>query len=250
MRISLFLIVCATLSGRDAPRDLASIEAGGKLYATACSGCHGMTGEGGRGPNLSDNRMVRRRTDDELFRTVKTGVPGSDMPPFAVRDDQAWQVVGYVRNMSAPAIDSPLTGDPAAGGVLFEGKAGCSGCHAVNGRGGTLGPDLSNAGSSKTLKQLREAVLDPNARLTEGFQGIEARLKDGRVIQGVARNYSNYSIQVTGRSGEVHLIRASDAAQVTWLKKSYMPADAASRLSKQEIGDLLAYLSRQSLRTQ
>ena len=36
------------------------------------------------------------------------------------------------------------------GEALFFGKAACGSCHQVNGRGGVVGPDLSNAGRLST----------------------------------------------------------------------------------------------------
>jgi len=45
------------------------------------------------------------------------------------------------------AAQQPAANPVAAGEALFFGKAGCSGCHEVNGRGGTAGPDLSAAGT-------------------------------------------------------------------------------------------------------
>ncbi len=229
--------------------DPEAARAGSKTYAAACAGCHGSTGEGGRGPNLADNRVVRRRTDAELAATILRGVQGSDMPPFPIGEERARQVAAFVRSMSAPAIDSPNPGDPVNGRAVFEGKGGCSGCHAVAGRGGSLGPDLTNAGSSKSYKYLRESLLRPNARIASGFQGVEVTLKDGRKVSGIARNVSNYSIQVTGRDGAIHRLDAGGIREAVYRKTSYMPADYESRLSKPEVDDVLAYLSRQSLRS-
>ena len=45
------------------------------------------------------------------------------------------------QHRSRSRVVTLLTGDPASGGFLFEVK-GCSHCHAVNGSGGRLGPDL------------------------------------------------------------------------------------------------------------
>ena len=60
---------------------------------SACAGCHGKTGEGGRGPNLNDGKLVRRLNDQRLFSAIKAGVPGSDMPAFPIGDQKIWQIV-------------------------------------------------------------------------------------------------------------------------------------------------------------
>jgi hypothetical protein len=69
------------------------------------------------------------------------------------------------------------------------------------------------------------------------------------VIQGVARNRSNYSLQVVDNSGSLHLIAMKDVKELAVSERSLMPGDYEKRLSPQELQDLLAFLARQSLRS-
>ena len=89
-RSSLFILLIATASwaqpDEGSLRSPESIASGQKLFASACSACHGKTGEGGRGPNLADGVLVRRSKDERLFSSIKNGVPGSDMPGFPIGD--------------------------------------------------------------------------------------------------------------------------------------------------------------------
>ena len=227
-----------------------AVESGGLLFSAACSGCHGATGGGGRGPNIRDGRLVRRMSSEQLFDSVKTGVPGTEMPAFPIADEKIWAVVAFVRSLSAPAIEGNVPGDASAGDAIFFGKGGCSGCHAVRGRGGFLGPDLSNAGTQRSIGQLRESVLDPNARPTEGFQGVDVVMKSGTRISGVAKDNTNYAIQVLDRTGEMHLLDKKDVQEVTVHRSSMMPGDYSTRLSPMELQDLMAYLSRQAMRNE
>jgi putative heme-binding domain-containing protein len=228
-------------------RQPAAIAQGQKLYDAACSACHGKTGEGGRGPNLSDGVLIRRSRDDRLFSSIRNGVPGSDMPPFPLPPDQIWSIVAYLRSLSAPAMSAPLTGDPETGKALYFGAARCAECHAIRGSGGALGPDLSDAGATRTLKQLRESILDPNARLADGFTGVTAVTRHGARLEGVARNYDNHSLQLLDRSGRIHLLSMDEIETLSFASDSLMPAP---RLSSRELGDLLAFLSKQSMRAE
>ena len=221
-------------------------DTGQVLFATACAACHGTTGEGGRGPNIADGRLVRRLTDDEMFRSIQKGVPGTEMAAFPFPDDQIRELVAHLRSLNAPAFETNVPGDPEAGGVLFYGKAGCTGCHAIAGRGGLLGPDLSSIGLQRPLRRLREALLDPSARLADGFRPATVTTTDGRQIGGVARNYTNYSMQLLDAQGRVHLLRQADWRVVEFGRDSPMPADYARRLSGGEIDNLIAFLSRQA----
>jgi mono/diheme cytochrome c family protein len=58
-----------------------AIVAGKKLYLEGCSGCHGPTAEGGRGPNLAQGDQIRGASNRQLLSVLTEGVKGSDMPP-------------------------------------------------------------------------------------------------------------------------------------------------------------------------
>src|SRR5437016_13392127 len=92
-----------------------AILTGRKLFTASCSGCHGANAEGGRGPNLTEGRAIRRLDDETLFASIKSGVPGTDMPPTNLPDDQIRTVAAFVRSLSAPAYQSKVAGDADAG---------------------------------------------------------------------------------------------------------------------------------------
>src|SRR5438093_11574512 len=57
--------------------------AGRRLYDQACQSCHGYAGQGDRVPALNGFTFTYGGADADLFQTVRAGVPGSQMPPFA-----------------------------------------------------------------------------------------------------------------------------------------------------------------------
>jgi cytochrome c oxidase cbb3-type subunit III len=224
-----------------------AIEAGRGLYLKSCAGCHGPTGEGGRGPNLVTGRQIRRASDRQVYASIEKGVPGTDMPPTPLAENAIWQLVAYVRSLSAPAFDVPVPGDERAGAILFQAKGRCAECHAIAGRGGSLGPDLTNLGMNRSLNQIREAVLKPSERWAEGYQAVSVHLKDGREIRGVLRDRTNYQVTVLDAQGELHRLRTSAVADFKLSAQSLMP-ETRGRLEPEEIRDLLKFLSRQSAR--
>ena len=227
--------------------DPKAIQAGAESYQLVCSGCHGVTGEGGRGPNLVTAPGIKKASDEELFAVLKNGVPGSDMPPSPLPDQEVWQLAAYVRSLSAPAIEQNVPGDREAGRTLFYGKAGCTTCHMIRGEGGYLGPDLTNVGVTLNLARIREGLLDPNKRFAEGFDPVMVTLVNGTRIEAVAKNYSNYALQILDRDGRLHFLANNEAAAIEFLDDSWMPADYSDRLTDQEVRDILAFLSRLSL---
>ena len=228
--------------------DPSAIAAGAQLYMTVCSGCHGIRAEGGRGPNLITARNLRRQNDEWLFDVIKNGIAGSDMPPSPFEADKVWQMTAFLRNLSAPAARSAVAGNVDAGRKVYNGEGRCANCHMIRGDGGYLGPDLTNVGVMNTLTQIREAVLDPNKRFTKGYMPVRVTLSNGESIRGVARNTSNYSIQLLDADGELRLLSKSGVSQVEFPKSSWTPANYGERLSDEQVTDLLAFLSRQSIR--
>jgi putative heme-binding domain-containing protein len=227
-----------------------AIAAGAKLYGTSCAGCHGPDGSGGRGPNLVRRSLWHPLSDEAIFRAIRNGVAGTDMPPTKLNDDQTWQLVAYIHAISGPAADNKVPGNAEAGAKIFFGaKAGCAGCHSVRGQGGRMGPDLSNIGGTRPLAVIREAILEPSKDLSLlGNEGVTVTLAGGRVIKGIARNRSNYSMQLVDGTGKLHLIQMIDVKELAISEKSVMPGDYSGRLSKEELTDLLAYLAGQSIR--
>jgi cytochrome c oxidase cbb3-type subunit III len=231
-----------------APASPETIEAGRKRFLAVCSGCHGQNGEGGRGPNLSEGRAVRRMRDDQLFTAIQKGVPGTDMPPTPVPDDQIRQLVAFVRSLGSPAFETGVSGNVQNGSEIFHGKGGCDKCHMIKGQGGYLGPDLTNIGMLRPARLLREAVAAPSARLAEGFQGVTVTMLDGATVKGVAKDNTNYAIQVLDAAGELHLLDKTKVREVVFRKKSVMPDDYSKRLTRAELDDVAAFLSRQAVR--
>ena len=55
------------------------IALGKSLYDVNCAACHGLLGEGGIGPNLTDNYWMHGGQINDVFKTVKNGVPAKGM---------------------------------------------------------------------------------------------------------------------------------------------------------------------------
>jgi mono/diheme cytochrome c family protein len=64
----------------------------------------------------------------------------------------------------------PAAGDPAAGEEAFTSQ-GCGGCHALAeaGTNGAVGPNLDESLQGKDAEYVRQAIVEPNAEVAEGY---------------------------------------------------------------------------------
>ena len=75
---------------------------------------------------------------------------------------------------------------------------------------------------------------------------MQVALADGRRLAGVARNSSNWALQMVDREGRLHLLERREWRDVQWPGGSLMPNDYGKTLSAKELEAVLAFLGRQS----
>ena len=224
--------------------------AGREIYNRSCTMCHGLDGEvGDRAPALAAQRRYLRSSRADLFDAIKNGIKGTNMPAAALADGDVNKLIAYIHSLRATAADVEVAGHPADGETVFHGKGNCAQCHMIRGRGGLLGPDLSNIAAERKLEDLRAALTVARPVPPRGFQPVTITTTAGERVEGVAKNENNFSIQVLGRDGRLHLLTRDEIKEIRHGETSYMPSDVDRRLSKDEFQDLLAFLAKQSRRS-
>lgn len=88
------------------PKDL---ELGQTIFNTYCSACHGMLGEGGVGPNLTDNYWVHGGDITAVFKTIKYGVPEKGMIAWntQLRPVEMQKVASYIMTLVGTTPPNP-----------------------------------------------------------------------------------------------------------------------------------------------
>lgn len=96
--------------------DAQGIAEGGKIFQTTCMACHGMKGEGGVGPNLTDNYWLHGGTINDVFKTIKFGVPEKGMQAWekTYSPSQIKNIASYIKSIagSNPPNAKAPQGDP------------------------------------------------------------------------------------------------------------------------------------------
>jgi putative heme-binding domain-containing protein len=212
---------------------------GARIFKTQCAACHGPGGAGGAaGPDLTTGKFRRGDSDDQLFQVVTKGIPGTTMPAFGGSSREAWQIVAYVRSLSIGGASALAAGDPARGALVYA-RSGCSDCHWIGGKGGTLGPELTSIGSVRSPASLRNAVTDPNREVAPEYWTLRGRTRQGGEISGIRLNEDTHSFQFRDQSGLRSVLKA-ELASHELARTSPMPA---AKLTPAELDDLVAYLA-------
>jgi putative heme-binding domain-containing protein len=218
-----------------------AIKFGMGLYRARCADCHGMDARGVRAPDLT-GVWASGRTDDGLFKTLKGGVPGTEMPAFGPRmfDQEAWQILAYLRTLAAPAPTDPPKGNAENGQRIF--RAQCASCHRVNGTGGRLGPDLSRIGVARSRDMIVRQIRGANEDFKQGYEPVTVTGQNGQAIHGVKKNEDLFSVQIMDSRERIQGYEKDQVKAVTNETKSAMPVYGPERLSENDLDDLLRYL--------
>ncbi len=237
---------CAAQTGPKNPfaGDKTVLEPARGSFRIMCGPCHGILGEGGRGPDLRTGTFFAGSSDADLYRVISEGVAGTEMADFGLRlgDENVWRMVTYIRSIAGKPSPPPH-GDKAAGEKLFWEKGGCGQCHRVGAKGGRMGPDLTLAGRQRSLAYLRESVETPDAFLTPGFNTITVTLRDGKTVAGVQRGYDGFSAQFLDSSDNFHSYFRDQVASMKREFRSIMPGTYGKMFTPSQINDLLVYMT-------
>ncbi len=126
--------------------------------------------------------------------------------------------------------------------VIYAVQSMCSMCHAVEGRGGDLGPDLTNIGKSKIRSQLVHAILRPSEEINPEYQGWFIRMKNGESHQGRQIDIGEKSIELYTHGSGFITVAKNEVADYGIHEKSLMPDGLENYLTESELRDLIAFL--------
>jgi putative heme-binding domain-containing protein len=211
------------------------------MYRGRCGHCHGLNGEGGRGAVLNGAELHHGSSDRELFLIIRNGIPDTEMPGFFMPlDVEVWRIVAYLKALLRQGSSEPATGNVAAGALVYR-KNGCAGCHRVDSQGGFLGPDLSEVGAKRSVRYLRDSIVNPSADIPPNYRSATVITQSGETIRGILLNEDEYSIHLRDMSGNLRSFMKTELRDTSLNRQSLMPAYDA--LSKADIENLVAYLS-------
>lgn len=217
-------------------------EEGRALFQIHCTYCHGANGEGGRGADLTTGQYRRGGSEAELFITIRNGIPGTEMPAVRATDEEVRKMVAFVKKIGSLHSSEKAPGDAVAGKMIYAGKGKCAACHSIGPDGGSLGPDLSDVGRRRDLKNLEESLVSPDADVPIRYRTIQVVTKAGQSIVGIRLNEDDISIQLRDGQDNLRSFLKENIRDLRTDKPSLMPA-YGSAFSRKEMDDVVSYLS-------
>ncbi len=135
-------------------------------------------------------------------------------------------------------------GDAVHGREVFERAASsCVTCHKVGSKGVDFGPGLGAIGAKLPKEALYDAIINPNAGISMGFETSEVRLRSGGIAMGIVRSETQDEVVLVLPGGALQKVPRTDVQQIKKLPVSMMPSGLNQALTQQDLVDLVEYLT-------
>jgi putative membrane-bound dehydrogenase-like protein len=136
-------------------------------------------------------------------------------------------------------------GDAGRGKKVFIATAGpkCKSCHSLEGGKKSVGPNLSAIGSKLGKQALLESILNPSAGIAPEFYVWILQTKTQGDITGILTEDTPQRVTIKTETAEELRFRPSE---ITSRRRSYlslMPEDLVNTMTKQQLVDLLEFLT-------
>ena len=129
-------------------------------------------------------------------------------------------------------------GDAARGKEVFT--ASCAVCHAFDGEGGKVGPDLTGIAARDRAEILTD-ILDPNRSVEANFRLWNVTTKGGETFSGRLETETQTTVEILDTTAQKHVIQRKDIATMDGSQLSIMPTGFEA-LPAEDLKALLEYL--------
>ncbi len=167
--------------------------------------------------------------------------------------EEALRQAGGVKSMDQALTPEQMTalvekvktlGDPKRGEDVYRRTALlCQTCHAIGDGGGVLGPNLVSIGGSAPVDYLIESLLNPSAKIKEGYHMIIVTTKDGKVVSGGLVQDGSEELVIRDPANQLQRVPKSQVANRQMSPASMMPPGLTASLREDEFVDLVRFLS-------
>ncbi len=167
--------------------------------------------------------------------------------------EESLRKAGNIKQMDKPLSPEEMTamvakvkqlGDPARGERVYRRQQLlCTTCHAIAGIGGVIGPDMVSLGASAQVDYLIESILNPTAKIKEGYHMTMVTTKDGQVYAGGVAQDGADELVIRDAGNNLHKIAKNTIVKKEISPVSLMPPGLTASLREDEFLDLVRFLS-------
>jgi putative membrane-bound dehydrogenase-like protein len=133
----------------------------------------------------------------------------------------------------------PAAGDATRGRAAFE-KA-CAQCHALDGVGHQVGPDLA-ALAHRSVEDLLSNILDPNMAINPNYAAYTVETATGEIESGILQSESPEAIELLQAEARKIVVPRKQIKRLESSGVSLMPEGLEAGLTPAELRDLITFL--------
>lgn len=183
------------------------------------------------------------------FRTLATTLVNSPRHPPAIRA-RAAKILPPLTTRTSARLPDPRTlarreGDAAKGRTVFNAKTGadCASCHALAPGKQSVGPNLADIGTKLGKDALIDSILNPSAGIAHEYVAWVLNTKTQGQVIGIVAEDTPQRVVVKTETGDEIRLRPSEVTSRRQSKLSLMPEDLVTRMTEQQLIDLIQYLT-------
>ncbi len=184
----------------------------------------------------SDHPILAREAARMLRLSGLRPATAEQKPPAA--DLDAWNAL-----LARP-------GDAEAGRRLFFSAVGgrCAVCHQFDGRGGTIGPDLTTIARSNSRERIIASILQPSREIAPHYQSWLLTTKEGKTLSGLRlpKAGDDGLEPYADATGQTFTLASDDVESRQASPVSLMPDGLERTVSIEDLRDLVTFLCQQN----
>lgn len=137
-----------------------------------------------------------------------------------------------------------IQGDIAKGKAIAErAESSCVTCHRIGAVGADFGPGLSEISAKLPKEAIYDAIVNPNAGVTMGFETTQLALKDGGAAMGIVRSETAQEVVLALPGGATQKFAKANIAKRDKLATSMMPSGLNQAFTQDDLVNLVEYLA-------
>lgn len=179
---------------------------------------------------LDQRQLLRDHPDAKIREKALAMMKNSGGIPNADRQRvvEAWEDTTHAK------------GDGANGKLVYQKH--CSLCHKHGDLGNQIGPELTGM-AVHPKHELLIHILDPNRSVEGNFRTYNVQTTEGSVVTGMMAGETKTSIELINVQGKREVVLREDIERLSGSQKSLMPEGFESQMTKDEMRDLLEFLT-------